>query len=192
MADDVLDYIDRQGLDEVQLLGHSMGGKVALEITRRYPYVVQRLIVADMSMRAYPIRHGAIIEALKKLSLDSASSRNELQLQLRRNLEAPIGVIQFLLKSVYRTDDGQYALRFNLEAIDQHMNRIVEGIPFEEAFDNPVLYLRGIRSDYVLDEDLIEAKKWFKHFQHKDLVAGHWLHAEKREDFTQEVASFIA
>jgi pimeloyl-ACP methyl ester carboxylesterase len=192
MADDVLDYMDRQGLDKVSLLGHSMGGKVALKVAVTYPFVIDKLIVADMAMRSYPVRHGHILQALNKVDWQAADSRQDLEKQLKAKLPMDASVIHFLLKSAFRnaTADG-YALRFNLSAITKHIADLGQGITTDKAMHFPTLFIRGIHSDYVTESDLSIAEGHFTNFKHVDLKAGHWLHAQLPEPFTLEVENFL-
>lgn len=192
MADDVLDYMDRQGLDKVSLLGHSMGGKVALKVAVTYPFVIDKLIVADMALRMYPVRHNHILQALNEVDWLAADSRQNLEEQLKAKLPMDASVIHFLLKSAYRTAtaDG-YALRFNLNAITQHITDLGQEITAEKPMSFPTLFIRGVHSDYVNEHDLKIAEAQFSNFSHIDLEAGHWLHAELPELFTSEVKNFL-
>lgn len=192
MADDVLDYIDRQDLSKVSLLGHSMGGKVAFQITKTYGFVIDRLIVADMAMRHYPVRHHKIIQALQDVHWEGAASRADLQKALQAKLPMDASVIQFLLKSAYKdSSSNTYRLRFNLNSIAKHIEELGFEIDINKPIHVPTLYIRGTRSDYVSNDDLIAATKTFQPFQSIDLNAGHWLHAEKPELFIEAVQHFM-
>jgi pimeloyl-ACP methyl ester carboxylesterase len=193
MADDVLEYIDQQGMAHVSLIGHSMGGKVVLEIARKYPYIIEKMVVADMSMREYEVRHGSILQALNALPLDELSSRQDLQDALQKLLKVDASVIQFLLKSAYRNENKGFSLRFNVEAITQHISDLGKAIDFAgENVSAPCLYVYGTKSDYINQADLESAKKVFTNFQSVALNAGHWLHAEKSADFIKAVEQFFA
>lgn len=192
MADDVLDYMDRMGLAQISLLGHSMGGKVALKVASTYPFVIDRLIIADMAMRSYPVRHGKILEALSKVNWEMAASRQDLQDELQQKLPMDSSVIQFLLKSAYRVgDDKGYALRFNLSSLIEHIEKLGEEVRFTEKMKFPTLYLFGSHSDYVSKLDIEQANEVFEQFDHVELAAGHWLHAEKPKEFTEAVLKFM-
>lgn len=193
MANDVLEYIDQQELAHISLIGHSMGGKVVLEIANKYPYIIHKMVVADMAMREYEVRHGAILDALNALPLSNAGSRQELQEALEKYLDAVPSVHQFLLKSAFRNEQGNFGLRFNVEAITNHINKLGAAIDFEgKKVSAPCLYLYGTNSDYVNEQDLGIAKEVFSDFQSVALNAGHWLHAEKPKEFTEAVKAFLA
>jgi pimeloyl-ACP methyl ester carboxylesterase len=192
MADDVLEYIDQAGFATISLIGHSMGGKVVLQIANKYPYIINKMIVADMSMRAYEVRHGAILSALNDLPLSGISNRNELEEELQKRLPADLSVIQFLLKSAYRNDYGGFALRFNVKAITEHIEALGKSIDFgSQKIDAPCLYIYGTKSDYVNQQDLADAKHVFTNFESVALDAGHWLHAEQPQAFTEKVQKFL-
>jgi pimeloyl-ACP methyl ester carboxylesterase len=192
MADDVLDYMDRQDLSKVSILGHSMGGKVALQLTKNYDFVVHRLIVADMAMRSYAVRHHQIIQALQELDWASANSRSSLQEALQIRLPMDPSVIQFLLKSAYRDSYTQsYKLRFNLQSIANHIEDLGSAIEINQEIKVPTLFIRGTHSDYVSNNDLIDAKNTFNPFVYVDIEAGHWLHAEQPNQFISAVQKFL-
>jgi len=192
MADDVLEYIDQQGLSRISLIGHSMGGKVVLEIANKYPYIIEKMVVADMAMRQYEMSHGAILTALNALPLEKITSRQELQESLQSLLDAEPSVIQFLLKSAYRNDKGSFSLRFNVEAISAHIADLGKAIDFGgQKVSAPCLYIYGTKSNYVNKNDLEEAKKGFLDFKSKALNAGHWLHAEQPREFTELTQLFF-
>jgi pimeloyl-ACP methyl ester carboxylesterase len=192
MANDVLEYIDQQGLAHISLIGHSMGGKVVLEIANKYPYIIEKMVVADMAMRQYQMSHGTILTALNALPLEKISSRQELQETLQSLLNAEPSVLQFLLKSAYRNDEGSFSLRFNVEAITAHIANLGKAIDFKgQKISAPCLYIYGKNSDYVNSQDLEDAKEVFSDFDSKALNAGHWLHAEKPQEFTELTQQFF-
>lgn len=190
MADDVLEYMDVKGLGEANFVGHSMGGKVALNIAKEYPYVVNKLVVADMAMRSYPVKHRFIIEAMESLDLHASSERKDLQTQLEQQLKAYPGLAPFLMKSIYRKNQ-HFAFRFNLSVLSEQLENLGQEVIFNQQFEKPVLYIRGIRSDYVNEQDIKAAKKIFPRFEHIDLDASHWVHAEQPAAFIAALEHFL-
>ncbi len=102
------------------------------------------------------------------------------------------GVRQFLLKNLYRTEEGRYAWRMNLKVIANQLSNVVEGLPGNYRADLPALFIRGLNSDYVRDEDIPVIKQHFPRARIADIAgAGHWLHAEQPEQFLQHLKSFL-
>lgn len=191
MVEDLKHYCDSKQLKNIILMGHSMGGKTAMLFAAKYPEMVKKLIVADIAPRFYPVHHDAILEGLSSLDFSVIKSRGEADQQLKRFV-SDFGTRQFLLKNLYWKDNGQLALRMNLEALKENVSEVGEALPSHLKFDKDTLFLRGDRSEYITlsDEDLIK-----RHFPKTKLItiknAGHWLHAENPNDFFDETHNFI-
>lgn len=191
MVEDLKLYCDSHHLNNIILLGHSMGGKTAMLFAAKYPDMVRKLIVADIAPRFYPVHHDAILEGLNSLDFSVIKSRGEADQQLRRYVP-DFGTRQFLLKNLYWKDNGQLDLRLNLEVLKENVSEVGEALPTHLLFDKDTLFLRGDRSEYIAlsDEDIIK-----RHFPKSILItiknAGHWLHAENPNDFFEETLNFI-
>lgn len=191
MVEDLKHYCDSKQLKNIILMGHSMGGKTAMLFAAKYPEMVKKLIVADIAPRFYPVHHDAILEGLSSLDFSVIKSRGEADQELKRFV-SDFGTRQFLLKNLYWKDNGQLALRMNLEALKENVSEVGEALPSHLKFDKDTLFLRGDRSEYITlsDEDLIK-----RHFPKTKLItiknAGHWLHAENPDDFFDETLNFI-
>jgi len=191
MAEDLRHYCEVNDLDNIVLLGHSMGGKTAMLFAAKYPEFVSKLIVADISPRYYPIHHDAILEGLSELDFTYVQTRLEAD-QVLENYVPDIGTRLFLLKNLYWVHKGQLGLRINLEALREHVSEVGEALPIHATFKKDTLFLRGDRSEYIgeSDETIIR-----RHFPKSDIItisnAGHWLHAENPKDFYEAVINFI-
>ena len=191
MVEDLKLYCDSHHLNNIILLGHSMGGKTAMLFAAKYPDMVRKLIVADIAPRFYPVHHDAILEGLNSLDFSVIKSRGEADQQLSRYVP-DFGTRQFLLKNLYWKDNGQLDLRLNLEVLKENVSEVGEALPTHLLFDKDTLFLRGDRSEYIAlsDEDIIK-----RHFPKSILItiknAGHWLHAENPNDFFEETLNFI-
>ena len=191
MVEDLKLYCDSNLLNNIILLGHSMGGKTAMLFAAKYPEMVKKLLVADIAPRFYPVHHDAILEGLSSLDFSVIKSRGEADQELKRFV-SDFGTRQFLLKNLYWKYNGQLALRMNLEALKENVSEVGEALPSHLKFDKDTLFLRGDRSEYITlsDEDLIK-----RHFPKTKLItiknAGHWLHAENPNDFFDETLNFI-
>ncbi len=192
LAEDLKKYCDYHELENIILLGHSMGGKTAMLFAAKYPQLVKKLIIADISPRFYPIHHDAILKGLASLNFDKITSRKEADEQLSKYV-IEFGIRQFLLKNLYWVEKGQLALRVNLEALTKNVAEVGEALPIDLKFDGDTLFLRGDRSEYIgtNDERLIKMQ-----FPNASIAtvnkAGHWLHAENPKEFYRFVMDFIS
>ena len=191
LADDVLAYVNHHGLDDIILLGHSMGGKTAMHYATIHPERVEKLLVADIAPKYYAPHHHEIFNALKSIPIDTIQSRVQADEVLSRHLIDP-GIRQFLLKNLHWVDKGKLAFRFNLNILQSQMETVGAALESESLYDGPTLFLRGSNSDYIIEDDL---ELIHSHFPQAQLVtierAGHWLHAENPGDFIQESLEFI-
>jgi len=191
LAQDLKTYCDEKDLDDIILLGHSMGGKTAMLFATLYPELVSQLIVADISPRFYPIHHDAILEGLSSLDFKIVNSRSKADAVLS-NYVPESGTRQFLLKNLYWIEKGQLALRLNLKTLKENVTEVGEALPIYAEFSKRTLFLRGDRSEYITlqDESLIK-----RHFSMAEIAtiknAGHWLHAENPKDFYEAVINFV-
>jgi len=187
MAEDLRELLDREGLARVRLLGHSMGGKVAMEFALRHPHRVQRLVVADIAPRAYPPRHQAIFDALLAVDLATCSTRHEVETALAPRLPDR-ALRQFLLKSITRRPDGALAWKFNLRAIRDHYHDLYAALPEGRVCPAPALFIGGGASDYLTEADATPIRRLFPDARfHTTPGAGHWLHIEAPAAFLEVV-----
>lgn len=191
LSDDLKDYLDYHRLDEIILLGHSMGGKTAMQFACDHSKQVGKLLVADIAPKFYPAHHQQIIDGLQALDFDRITSRSEADEELAKYI-GDWGTRQFLLKNLYWVEKGRLALRFNLPVLSNKMNEVGENIGTTSHFNGPTLFLRGDRSEYIIDADLPEI---IRHFPLAILEtidkAGHWLHAENPNQFFEKTMRFL-
>jgi pimeloyl-ACP methyl ester carboxylesterase len=178
MAQDVYDYCDGHKLKNINLLGHSMGGKTAMLFAAKYPEMVNKLIIADIGPKFYPQHHQTILEGLNAVDFSVKPSRSDVESILEHYI-TDFGTRQFLMKSLYWQEPGQLAFRFNLAAFNQKMDEIGVSLPQGVVFQKPTLFIRGGNSSYILDSDFENIKKYFPQAIFETIPnAGHWLHAE--------------
>ena len=193
LASDILHYIQNYELENVYLLGHSMGGKTAMFFAAKYPQRVEKLIIADISPRAYPPLHQDILAALEKLNhnLHTFESRKQIELFLEQDIKS-WGVRQFLLKNIYTKKDKTFAFRCNVKILTEKYNAIGEALPSTQRFEKASLFLKGAFSDYIQKQDELLIKQHFPKSYIKTIEgAGHWLHAENPKDFYTSVLDFL-
>lgn len=191
MAEDVLRLLEREWVHRAFVIGHSMGGKVAMHLALGQPDLVERLLVADIAPKAYPGGHEAIFRALESLPLTELKNRSDAEALLRESLRDE-AVVLFLLKNLARDEAGGFRWKMNLEAIMRHYPAILAAVPDHTSFDKPTLFLRGGNSRYILDEDIPAIRAQFPESRVEHIPgAGHWLHADRPAEFGAAVRGFF-
>lgn len=191
MADDIAAYCKEHSLKDIILLGHSMGGKVAMMVADQHAKLIDKLIVADIAPKEYPTHHGSIIYGLNQLTPEKYKSRKQADEALAMHIK-DWGTRQFLLKSLYRKNPG-YAFRFNLPVLGKSIDFIGEHKSFGKPIEVDTLFVRGGKSDYITDADKMLIDHAFAKAELKTIKnAGHWLHAEKPNEMFNIVVDFIS
>jgi len=191
MVQDVLEYCNENKLENIDLLGHSMGGKVAMLFATTYPDKVEKLIVADIGPKYYAPHHQDIMAALNAVDFSQKPSRNEVD-AIMEQFVPDFGTRQFLMKSLYWVEPGQLGFRFNLDVFNRKIENIGNELPENAVFQKPTLFLRGGNSNYLRDSDMDLIRKHFPAAEMKTIPnAGHWLHAENPKDFYTETLAFL-
>lgn len=191
MSDDILELINDLDLKEVILIGHSMGGKVAMQFAMNSPELLKKLIVVDIAPKYYPPHHGDILKALNAVDFNVVKNRKDAEALLSEYI-SDMGTKQFLLKNIYWKEDGLLAWRFNLEVITKKIETVGQETPNYSTCNTPTLFIKGERSKYILEPDLQEIRTLFPFSEIKSIDgAGHWVHAEKPTDFFETVSAFI-
>ena len=191
MAQDIYEYCQGNNLKQVDIIGHSMGGKTAMLFAATYPEMVSKLIVADIGPKFYPQHHQTILAGLNAVDFSKKPSRSEVE-EIVGNFITDFGTRQFLMKSLYWKEPGQLAFRFNLAVFNEKISEIGQALPDDAQFDKPTLFIRGGNSNYILDNDIENIHIHFPQMQLETIPnAGHWLHAENPKLFHQFATSFL-
>lgn len=191
MAKDLREFIEDHSLESPVLIGHSMGGKTVMEYAKSYPGSIDKLIVVDIGPKAYPIHHTEILKGLNAVDIDGLENRKQAEEQLGM-YEPNKTVQQFLLKNLFRTDDGKFAWRFNLPVLTRSMGNVGDRIESETAIEVPTLFIRGERSDYIKDEDWKDIQTLFSKAILTTIPnAGHWVQSEQPVAFIETVLQFL-
>ncbi|MCU0396501.1 MAG: alpha/beta fold hydrolase [Cyclobacteriaceae bacterium] len=190
LATDLLEFIQEHELKNPVLLGHSMGGKAVMNFALQNPDLPDALIVVDIAPKAYEVRHDYIVEGLKAVPIESIQNRNEADESLSRHVADP-AVRQFLLKNLMRKPEGGFGWRINLPVIDRSIHAIGSGLFAEGKFTKKTLFIRGLKSDYILDEDRALIHNYFSASTLVDMHTGHWVQAEKPAEFVDVVLNFL-
>lgn len=190
MANDLMLFIKAKNLQNPIVIGHSMGGKVAMNFAIAHPELLERLIVVDISPRPYNLEHYVIMDGLKAIPIDTISSRNEADAVLAKFVPEA-DVRQFLLKNLQRKPEGGFSWKINLPVIDKNLSNIGLDLQFKGTFNKPTLFIRGGRSNYVRDEDMTHIKEIFPKATLETLDTGHWVQAEKPKEFVELVLKWL-
>lgn len=191
MAQDVRSFLERQGVPDALVLGHSMGGKVAMQLALLYPESVRKLIVADIAPHRYPPRHQKILTGMASLDLGHLQTRKEMEAALAPAVP-DLGTRQFLLKNVVREGLGAFHWRIGLKEIIQNYLPLTEAVTSDRAFHKPTMFLRGEISDYLVPEDMHSIRRLFPEARLETIPgAGHLLHTENPARFVKSVQDFL-
>lgn len=192
MSQDVLAALDKLSVERAHILGHSMGGKVAITLARLTPERCASLTVADIAPVAYQHGHDDVFAALERVREGAPTNRREADALLAEHVDSRPTRL-FLATNLVRNDQGIMALRVGLDEIQRGYEAIIGKPGGEVAFDAPTLVLRGADSPYVGDEMLPALREVLPRARVVTLKqAGHWLHADQPEAFQQSVDAFIA
>jgi esterase len=190
MVDDLVEFFEDHGIDNPIVIGHSMGGKAAMNFAIAHPDKVGKLVVVDIAPRYYDLEHYTIVNGLNALSPDSITSRNAADEMLASYVPEP-DVRQFLLKNLQRKTEGGFSWKINLPVISEKLSNIGVDLQYEGTFEKPTLFIRGKRSRYVRDEDVERIKKVFPVSQLVTMDTGHWVQAEKPQEFVEIVKEWL-
>lgn len=191
LTKDLKQYIDHHNLTNVNIIGHSMGGKTAMMFAATYPQLVSKLLVADIGPKLYPLHHQTILEGLQAIDFNTLNSRKEAD-DILSNYVKDIGTRLFLLKNLYRKDKNNFGFKCNLPALVNNIEEIGKPLPEAHQYNGDVLFLRGGKSNYILEEDKPLIMHHFLNAKIDTIPnTGHWLHAEDPEDFLQKSLVFF-
>lgn len=193
MSMDIQDFILEKKLDNIILMGHSMGGKVAITFALQHPEKINKLIIVDVAPKYYAPHHKKHIDAFRSIDLNAVVSRKEVEDHFTK-IVADKGERQLLLKNLYWTENDRLAWRLNVDAISDNTEELCKGQEGVSSigFEKPTLFIKGENSNYIRAEDELTIKKLFPNSLIKSIPkAGHWLHAEKTQEFLDCILSFV-
>lgn len=192
MAAVVASWQQSQGIESAAVVGHSLGGKVAMQLALDNGSLVSAVVAADIAPVAYPPRHDAILQALELVAQAHCRSRSDAANLMERYVPEA-GVRQFLLMSLYQGEGSSYQWRFNLAAIRRDYDSLRAALTADVPYERPVMFVKGGDSDYILPAHRVEIERLFPAAQLKVMPGcGHWLHAEQPRLFNGIVQRFLA
>ncbi len=189
MSSDLFELFELLDLKKVILIGHSMGGKTAIQFSQEHPSFIEKLIVIDIGVKKYPMHHAEILKGLHSIDLNVVNTRGEAESILSQFIESH-GVRQFLLKNLYWKEKGVLAWRMNIAVLEREMVNILAALSAKEVF-LPTLFIRGALSNYILDQDIDDLEDQFSDFNLVTIEnSGHWVHSESPTEFLNSVLEF--
>jgi esterase len=191
MAEDINELMNDEKINSAFMIGHSMGGKTAMDLAMHHPEKISKLIVVDMSPKKYPVQNQDVANALLSINLDEIKSRKEVEILLTQKISDK-GTVQFLLKNLFWKENNVLAWRFNLQVISDNLEKMSDEIDFIKPFEKPTLFIRGSTSNYISNDDEPLIKKYFPNAEIKTAPqSGHWVHADNPEWFLENCLAFL-
>lgn len=191
MAQCLCNWMQHHQLDSARLLGHSLGGKVAMQLALSHPERVEALVVADIAPVAYPPGHDDVFAALDAVAAAGCESRQAAAEVMAGFLDEP-EVIQFLLMGLQRTAGGTYHWRFNLDGLKRNYSAVRQALESSSPYRGPVLFIKGGESAYIQASHRSHILALFPAASVKVMPAsGHWLHAQHPQLFNGIVGRFL-
>jgi pimeloyl-ACP methyl ester carboxylesterase len=201
MARDIKDFIQEKKIEKVDILGHSLGGKVGMKLAIEYPNLVNSLIVVDMSpfSKRNPSEMLTFVKEMKKAQ-EKYTNRQDIKLALKGVVSDPL-VLEFLMTNLIKKDDDSWKFRINLEALERDIpgmlqEEITSGkshslYKLDQTYNRKTLFIGGSRADYIKESEHHRIKTVFTNAEFKYLDAGHWIHFEKPREFLELVTGFL-
>ena len=191
MSEDLLSYLNTYNLDEVCLIGHSMGGKAAMNFACMYPDRVEKLVVVDISPKYYPPHHQEILSALNAVEQAKIKSRKDAD-QILSQYFSESTMRQFLLKNLYWKSSTELTFKFNLKVLSDQIENVGQALHINALFENPTLFIVGQVSNYIKETDIELIESHFPDFEIVEIPnSGHWVHAEYPDQFFDKVSRFL-
>jgi pimeloyl-ACP methyl ester carboxylesterase len=192
MAEDLMEFYQQQNILSAHVLGHSMGGKTAMQFALNYPEKVNKLIVVDMGIKNYPPKQREIFDALFSIELSKIRYRADAEKILLEKIN-DFTTRQFILKNLSRNTNRTYQWKFNLQSLhknyESEINALVTG---NSPFTGKVMFIRGEKSDYILNDDWLEIQNLFPNSKLTTVKdAGHWVHADKPAELSNIILNFL-
>jgi len=194
LSKDLADFFEQHQIGKAHLIGHSMGGKTVMKFALDNPRKVERMIVVDVAPVAYADRHSDVFSALFAADIKSATKREEIEQVLRNKLDNDETTVQFLLKGLNRDKTGEhFEWKFNLDSLHKHYAEISDAVTSPTPFEGRSLFIKGQKSSYVNAENYASIQHLFPNNELVEIKdAGHWVHAETPQEFTEEVIRFLS
>ena len=191
MAEDLREFLAEQSLSNVCLLGHSMGGKVAMQFASESPEIVAKLVIVDISPKAYPPSHQPILQAMQNLELGGLKTYGQAEAALRAMI-ADSALSKFVVKNLTRDPTGAFQWRIGLDELGANYDELIKAPAILNRFAKPTCFIRGALSRSIEDQDFAAIREYFPLAEfHTVPNAGHWVHIDAPEEFHRIVDEYL-
>jgi pimeloyl-ACP methyl ester carboxylesterase len=190
LTEDLEEFIKEQNLQKPIILGHSMGGKTAMNFAIKNAADTGKLIVVDIMPKTYPLHHDHILDGMKSINLAALTSRAEAETILQPQIPES-DVRQFLLKNLSRDEQKAFTWKINLPVLDANIAKMGEALQYEGQYSGPTLFIKGGRSNYYKPGDENTVKGLFPNVEWATIDTGHWVQAEKPQEFADVVLNWL-
>ena len=189
LAEDLHNLLNHLEISQIDIIGHSMGGKAALTFAVNYPDLLNKLAVIDIGIKQYAPGHLNIFNAVLGMDLANLSSRSEADEILSEHI-GDMAIRQFILKSLGRSSDGGFRWKTNFRSLFTNYDRILSAIDID-LIETSSLFVRGLKSEYITNQDIDLIRDHFDSVRIADIDAGHWIHSEKPKELFDELHHFL-
>lgn len=190
LAEDLNAFMEENWIHSAHVIGHSMGGKTAMQFALDYPDMVEKLIVVDIGIKQYKPGHDLIFKALKSVPIDEVTSRDEVEQIIGEYID-DVGVRLFLMKNLQRKKEGGFRWKMNLNLLHSEYSNIIAGLDPSQQTDVESMFVYGTRSKYIVEADLPNISEIFTNATYLSMDAGHWIHAERPAELKDEILKFL-
>jgi esterase len=186
----VAETLKNHGLGQVDLVGHSLGGKVAMAVALHYPTLVRRIVMADITMAEAKPYFGFLLEAMEATPVATLAKREDAEPYLRE-AEPVLETRRFLLKNLIPAEGGGFQWRFDLDGLREDHSKVLAQVLSAPPFPGPALLIHGDKSELVSPEDIARTRPYFPQLRVLDLPGGHWIHVDAKDAFNAAVDQFL-
>ncbi len=192
MAEDLNQFMEEHQISSAVIIGHSMGGKTAMQMAIDYPDKIKAIVVVDMGVKAYSSGHEEIFQALLNMDITKIDSRKDADDMLSQYID-DFNIRQFLLKNLMRHEEGGFRWKVNLEGLWKNYNHMLAATSSPYPVQIPALFIRGGQSGYIKDDDKPEIRDIFPQARFEEVPSsGHWVHAEAPRPFLDHLSEYLA
>jgi esterase len=191
LAEDLNLFLEENWIHSCHVIGHSMGGKAAMQFAAQHPDMVDKLVVVDIGTKAYKPGHELIFKALLEVQIDEVKTRGEVEEIISKYI-GDVGVRLFLMKNLQRIKEGGFKWKMNLKLLYKEYLNILSAIESDDPIDVETLFIYGTKSRYIEPEEIDDIKALFPNSKFSELESGHWIHAEKPDELLLLVKEFLS
>ncbi len=190
LAEDLLEFLEANWIHNCHIIGHSMGGKTAMQFSDLNADMIEKMIIVDIGPKAYKPGHEIIFKALLEVPIDKVKSRQEVEDIISRYID-DVGVRLFLMKNLQRKKEGGFRWKMNLELLYREYSNIIDMVETTEPIDVKTLFIYGSKSGYIIPSEIDSIRSIYPSARFEEVDAGHWIHAERPDELVSLVKGFL-